>query len=43
MREVLLHAVDAASGRAEYADARWVRSEHEAISTRSGRIDEVAY
>jgi TldD protein len=41
MRDAVLHAVDSATDRAEYADARWVRTEHESIATRSGRIEEV--
>ena len=41
MRELLADLMDAAAGRAEYADARWVRSTGETISTRSGRLDEL--
>jgi TldD protein len=39
MEELLVDLMDAASGRADYADARHVRSRTERISTRNGAVD----
>jgi TldD protein len=41
MRDILENLVDAARGRADYADARHVHTRHESISTRNGAVDEV--
>ena len=41
MRDLLTDLVQAAAGRADYADARWVHSRRERLATRSGRLDEV--
>lgn len=36
---LLENVIDSARGHAEYADVRWVRSQHERIATRLGRVD----
>jgi TldD protein len=41
MRDLLTALVDSAASRADYADARYVRSLGETISTRQGTLDEV--
>src|SRR4051794_5909585 len=41
MRDLLWDLMDSASGHAEYADARHVRSLSESISTRNGALEEV--
>ena len=41
MLDLLADLMDSARGRADYADARIVRSAHERISTRLGRVDSV--
>ena len=42
MRDLLDGLIDSALGRTEYADARIVRSAHERIAVRSGRVEGVA-
>ena len=42
MQDLLADLMDSARSRAAYADARIVRSAHERLSTRLGRIDSVA-
>ena len=42
MKDLLERITDAASARADYVDARWVRSEHETLATRNRRLDESA-
>src|SRR5437868_6299252 len=39
MRQILADLMDAAAGRADYADARHVRSRAEDVSTRNGLVD----
>ena len=39
MRDLLLELMDSARARAGYADARFVRSRVERLSTRNGRLD----
>lgn len=41
MRELLADLMDAAAGRADYADVRHVRSIAEDVATRNGRVDRV--
>jgi TldD protein len=41
VRDLLAHLMDSARGHADYADARIVRSAHERISTRLGRVESV--
>jgi TldD protein len=41
MKEILEDLMDAARGRADYADVRHVHTRHESISTRNGAVDEV--
>jgi TldD protein len=43
VRELLLDLVDAAHGRADYADVRHVATRHERLATRNGEVDEIAY
>ena len=42
MKELLEELVDNATGRADYADARHVRSRAESLATRNGAVDEMA-
>ncbi len=41
MRDLLLDLMDAAATRAEYADARFVRTQSESLSTRNGAVEAV--
>src|SRR3954464_3570183 len=41
MKELLEDLMDSASGRADYADVRHVRSRAESIATRNGAVDEL--
>ena len=41
MRDLLRDLMDAAATRAEYADARFVRTQSERLSTRNGAVDQV--
>jgi TldD protein len=41
MKDILEHVMDAARGRADYADVRHVHTREESISTRNGAVDEV--
>src|SRR4051812_49370581 len=41
MKDILEDLMDAARGRADYADARHVHARHESISTRNGAVDAV--
>ncbi|HYN92122.1 MAG TPA: TldD/PmbA family protein [Thermoleophilaceae bacterium] len=41
MRDLLLELMDSAQARAGYADARFVRSRTERLSTRNGRLDQL--
>jgi TldD protein len=41
VQDLLAELIDSARGRVEYADARIVRSAHERIATRLGRVDSV--
>ena len=41
MKDILENLMDAARGRADYADARHVYTRHESISTRNGAVDDV--
>lgn len=41
MEELLADLMDAARGRADYADVRFIRSASECIATRNGRLDEL--
>jgi TldD protein len=43
VRQILADLMDAASGRADYADVRHVTSASEAMSTRNGRVDVVRH
>ena len=38
MKDILEHVMDAAGGRADYADARHVHTREESISTRNGAV-----
>jgi TldD protein len=39
VRDLLEQLVDAAAGRCDYADARWVRTRAERLATRNGELD----
>src|SRR3954464_2681495 len=41
MRDLLEDLMDSAAGRADYGDARYVRSRGESLATRNGAVDEV--
>jgi TldD protein len=41
MKDLLEELMDTAAGRADYADARYVRSRGEELATRNGAVDEV--
>jgi TldD protein len=41
VQDLLADLMDSARGRADYADARLVRSAHERVATRNGRVDSV--
>src|SRR3954470_629727 len=41
MKDILEDLMDAARGRADYADVRHVHTRHESIATRNGAVDEV--
>jgi TldD protein len=43
MKELLEELMDSASGRADYADVRHVRSRAESLSTRNGAVDETEF
>src|SRR5947208_167196 len=41
MKDLLEELMDTASGRADYADVRHVRSREESLATRNGAVDEI--
>src|SRR5690349_17207908 len=43
VRDLLQDLIDAASGRAEYADARFVSTRSERLATRNGEVERVEY
>lgn len=43
MLDALVELMDAARGRCDYADARWVHTREESIATRLGTVDDVRF